>query len=236
MRGCLITIAFLLGIAIAATWFILPPAIGTLTQGALVAAGVDADTTTVTVSADPPLRLLTLRADSIRIQATNLTYRGLRSTSADISLRDVALTERSFKTIDGTLKGVRFKLETGPELGVAVIRLSGPASRIQATMTIPAVDAEALAVASVEGAIGITPRSVKLTGPDRVEVDVGGLAVAARLGLREDGALMLEAPGSSPIGSIALVVPGQDLPFRIESFEIADGGLVIVATFLTNLS
>jgi hypothetical protein len=236
VRGCLITIVFLLGIAVAATWFVLPPLVGTLSQGALVAGGFEADSTTVTVSADPPPRLLTLKADSIRIQATNLTYRGLRSTSADITLHDVAFAERTFKTIDGTLKGVRFQPETGPELGVLVVRLDGPADRIRATMTLPGADAEALASAAVESAIGITPRSVALTDPDRVEVDVGGLVVAARLGLRADGALMLEAPSGSPIGSIALVVPGSDLPFRVESFEIADGGLVIVATFLTDLS
>lgn len=235
MRGCLVTVAFLLAIAAAATWFVLPPLVGTLAQGALAAAGIEADSTTVTVSADPPPRLLTLKADSIRIQATNLTYRGLRSTSADITLRDVAFVERTFGTVDGTLKGVRFQPETGPELGVPLVHLNGPADRIRASLTLPAADAEALAAAAVEGAIGITPQRVTLIGPDRVQVEVGGLTVVARLGLRDDGALILEAPSGSPIGSIALVVPGRDMPFRVESFEIADGGLVIVATFLTAL-
>lgn len=235
MRGCLITIVFLLGIAVGATWFVLPPLVGTLAQGALVAAGFEADSSIVTVSADPPPRLLTLKADSIRIEASNVTYRGLRATSAVITLHDVAFAERTFRTVDGTLKGVRFQPENGPELGVPLVRLSGPADRIRATLTLPAADAEALAAAAVEGAIGITPRSVALTDPDRVQVDVGGLVVAARLAVREDGALTLVAPSGGPIGSIALVVPGSALPFRIESFEVVDGGLVIVATFLAGL-
>lgn len=235
MRGCFTTIVFLLGIAVAASWFVLPPVAGILTQGALATTGFDAESTTVTVTADPPPRLLTLKADSIRIQATNLIYRGLHAASADITLHQVAFGDRTFKTIDGTLKGVRFQADSGPELGAPLVRLSGPADRIRATITVPAADAEALAIAAVEGGIGITPKSVILTGPDRIQVDVGGLAVAARLAVR-DGALMLEAPTGSPVGSIALVTPGPDAPFRIESFKIVDGGLVIIATFLADLA
>jgi hypothetical protein len=234
VRGCLVTIAFLLAIGAAASWFVLPPVAGTLVQGALSAAGVEAESMTVTVSADPPPRLLTLQADSVRIEATNLTYRGLRATSADVTLRDVALAERTFKTVDGTLRGVRFQPETGPQLRVSQVRLNGPADRVRATLTLPAADAGALATAAVEDALGITPRSVALTGPDRVQIDVGGLVVGARLAVRDDGALMLVAPSGNPIGSVALVVPGPDVPFRIESFKIAAGDLAIVATFLAD--
>jgi hypothetical protein len=229
VRGCLVTIALLLAIALAATWYVLPPLAGTLTQGALSAAGFEADTTTVTVTADPPPKLLTLTADSVRIQATNVTYHGMRATSADVTLAEVSFAARTFQSLDGTLKGVRIQLGGGSELGVPLVRLSGPADRIQATMSIPAADAEALAGAAVETVIGITPERVSLVGPDRVRVEVGGLAVSARLALRQDGALMLVAPNGNPIGSVALVVPGPDVPFRIDSFEIVDGGLEIVA-------
>ena len=236
MRGCLVTIVVLLAIAVGASWFVLPPLIGTLAQGALVASGFDADTTSVTVSADPPPRLLTLKADSIRIQSTNLTYRGLRAASADITLHDVAFAERTFRTVDGTLKGVRYQPDSGPELSAPLVQLSGPTNRVQATVTLPAADAEALATAAVQGAIGITPKSVAFIGPDRVRIDVGGLSVSARLALRDDGALMLQAPTGSSIGSIVLMMPAPDAPFRVESFEIGGGGLVIVATFLAGLS
>jgi hypothetical protein len=235
VRGCLVTIVFLLGIGLLASWFVLPPLIGTATQGALAATGFVADSTTVTVSADPPPKLLTLKADRIRIQATNLTYRGLSATSADITLDDVAFGERTFKTLAGTLRGVRYQPDNGPELAAPLVRLSGPANRIRATVTMPAVDAEALAIAAVEGGTGITPRSVVLSGPDRIQVDVGGLVVAARLAVRGDGALTLEPPTGNPMGSIVLVVPSPDAPFRVESFVVVDGGLVIVATYLTDL-
>jgi hypothetical protein len=235
VRGCLVTNVFLLGIGLLATWFLLPPLMGTATQGALAATGFQADSTTVTVSADPPPKLLTLKADRIRIQATNLSYRGLSATSADITLDDVAFADRTFKTVAGTLKSVRYQPDSGPELAAPLVRLSGPANRIRATVTMPAVDAEALAIAAVEGGTGITPRSVVLSGRDRIQVDVGGLVVTARLAVRDDGALTLEPPTANPMGSIALVTPGPDAPFRVESFDVVDGGLVIVATFLADL-
>ena len=235
MRGCLVTIIVLLAIGVAATWFVLPPLIGTATQGALAATGFVADSTTVTVSADPPPKLLTLNADSIRIQATNLTYRGLSATSVDITLHDVAFAERTFKTVAGTLKGVRYQPDSGPELAAPLVRLTGPVNRIQATVTMPAADSEALAIAAVESGTGITPRSVVLSGKDRIQVDVGGLVVAARLAIGDDGALTLEPPTGNPMGSIALVTPGPNAPFRVESFSVVDGGLVIVATLLADL-
>jgi hypothetical protein len=235
VRGCFTTVVFLLGIGLAATWFVLPPVVGIITQGALATTGFDADSTSVTVTANPPPRLLILKADSVRIQATNLIYRGLHATSADITLHEVALADRTFKTIDGTLKGVRFPAEHGPELGAPLVRLSGSADRIRATVSVPAADAEALAAAAVEGGIGITPRSVTLTGPDRIQVEVGGQTVAGRLSVRADGALMLDSPPGGSLGSIALVTPGPDAPFRIESFKVVDSGLVIIATFLADL-
>ncbi|MEO8230134.1 MAG: hypothetical protein ABI628_10285 [Chloroflexota bacterium] len=235
MRGCLVTLVFLLAIGVAATWFVLPPLIGTATQGALAATGFVADSTTVTVSADPPPELLTLKADSIRIQATNLTYRGLSATSADLTLHDVAFAERTFETVAGTLKGVRYQPDSGPELVAPLVRLTGPVNRIQATVTMPAADAETLAIAAVESGTGITPRSVVLSGKDRIQVDVNGLVVAARLAIGDDGALTLEPPTGNPMGSIALVTPGPDAPFRVESFSVVDGGLVIVATLLADL-
>ena len=51
-------------------------AAGLVTAG-LSAAGLVADDTTVTVSSDPPTDLLGLRADTVRVTATDATFRGL---------------------------------------------------------------------------------------------------------------------------------------------------------------
>jgi hypothetical protein len=230
MKGCLITIVGLVLVMAAAAWFVLPPLAGTVAEGALVAAGFDADTSTVTVESDPPLKLLTLNADTLRIQATNVAFRGVEAASADITLSDVAVIDRSFQTLKGTLKGVRFKPEHGAELGVPLVQVSGTPDKVRATLDLPAADAEALAVTAVEDAVGITPSSVVFAAPDRVRVTAGSLIVNGRLALKDDGSLVLVAPSGSDLGSVELVSPGVELPVRVESFKIVDGGLILVAT------
>jgi hypothetical protein len=230
MRGCLVTIAALVLVMGTAAWFLLPPLAGTVAEGALVAAGFDADTSTVTVESDPPLRLLTLRADAVRIRATNVAFRGVEAATADITLGDVAVVDQSFKTLEGTLKGVRFKPEHGAELAVPLVELSGTPKAVKATLTLPAADAQALAVAAVENAVGITPSSVVLAAPDGVRLTAGGLTVMARLQVGTDGSLDLVAPTGSNLGAIELVSPGVELPVKVDSFRIVDGGLVLVTT------
>jgi len=230
MRGCLITIAALVVVMVTAAWFLLPPLAGTVAEGALVAAGFKADTSTVTVGSDPPLKLLTLTADALRIRATNVAFRGVEAASADITLTDVAVVDQSFKTLTGSLKGVRFKPEHGAELGVPLVDLSGTPDQVTATLTLPKADAEALAVAAVENAVGITPSSVALTSPDKVRVTAGGLTVDARLRVGDDGSLDLIAPSGSDLGAVELISPGVELPVRVESYRILDGGLTLVAT------
>lgn len=230
MRGCLATIALLILVLGAAVWFLLPPLAGAVAQGALVAVGFDADTSTVTVEADPPLRLLTLEADAVRIRATNVVFRGVEAASADITLGDVALIDRSFGTLDGTLKGVRFQPSRGTELGVPLVRLVGTPDRVRATFDLPAADAEALAAAAVREAVGIAPSQIVLAAPDRVALTVGGRTVNGRLAVSADGKLNLIGTPGTDLGSVALVSPGVELPVRVESFRIVDGGLTLVVS------
>ena len=137
MKGCLVTLALLTVIAIGAIWFVLPPVAGTLTQGALVAAGFNADAMTVTVVADPPPRLLGLRADEMRIQATNATYRGLTAVDVDLTLHDVRLADRTFGSLDGTLRDVTTASGASGEVTIPLAVLSGTADRIQVTLVGP---------------------------------------------------------------------------------------------------
>jgi hypothetical protein len=230
MRGCLVTLALLVTIAIAATWLALPPLAGTLTQGALVAAGFKADAMTVTVSADPPPRLLSLRADEVHVQATNATYHGLQAVDVDLTLHDVRLADRTFGALEGTLHHVTSAggLAGGVTIPLAV--LTGTRDRVRVTMTFPISDAEDLAVEAVRRAIGIAPTRVTLAAPDRVRIEAGGLTIGARLAINGEGALMLIPPEGATLGVLALVQPGPDGPFRLDSFRLAADELVVVAT------
>ena len=230
MRGCLVTLALLVTVAILAVWFLLPPLVGTLAQGALVAAGFQAATTTVTVTADPPPKLLGLTADAIRIRATNARYRGLEAVDLDVTLGDVRLVDRTFGRLSGTLDFVSLPGAGGAAtVTIPSVVLSGDAARIRATLTFPKAIAEDLAAGAVERATGITPDSVVLSGPDRIRIEGRGLAVDGRLAVR-NGALLLVPPTAGSLGSITLVEPGPDVPLRIDSLRVVDGGLVLLAT------
>lgn len=231
MRGCLFTLALLVVLAAAATWFVLPPLMGTLAQGALVAAGLSADQMTVSVSSDPPPELLGLRADRIRIQATDARYRGLEASDVDLTLRDVRLLDRTFGRIDGTLGAVTIPGPSGaPPITIPGAKLSGDAEEVRATLTIPAATVDALAAAAVVRAIGIQPSRVVVAAPDRVRIEAAGLAIQGRLAVNDAGALMLVPPAGAPLGAVAIVQPGPDDPWKVESFSIVDGDLTIVAT------
>lgn len=214
MRGCLVSAAIVIAVAGALVWFALPPLLGTLAQGALVAVGFDAAATSVTVAADPPPRLLTLEADVVHIAATNVRFRGLVAAEADVTLRDVHLLDRTFGSLQGTLRGVRLTAPAGDEIGVPLVELAGTPDAIRATLTVPAADAQALGSAAVERAIGITPSRVRLVAPDQVRIEAGGQAIEGRLAVRE-GSLVLVPPAALGLDPVPLVAGTPELPLRV---------------------
>ncbi len=232
MRGCLVTVGLLAVVAVAVVWLLLPPLAGTLTQGALAAAGLSADTTTVTVAADPPPKLLTLEADTIHVVATNARYHGIEAVGVDVTLHDVKLIDRTYGAVAGTLRFV--SLPAGPDrpaVTIPQVTLSGSSDRVAGTMTFSAVTAQELAAGAVEAAVGAAPSEVTLTAPDKVRIRVRGLTLEGRLAVGADGGLVLVPPAKANLADIPIVVPGPDVPIRIESFRITGGGLVLAATF-----
>ena len=95
MRGCLFTLAF--GAAVIALIVVvgLPQVAAGMVTGAVTAAGLQADDTTVTVSSDPPTDLIGLHADRVRVRATDATFRDLAIGELDLVLRDVSILDRS---------------------------------------------------------------------------------------------------------------------------------------------
>ncbi len=231
MRGCLFTLIGLVAVIAALLWLALPPLAGTLVQGALVAGGLEAASTVVTVTSDPPPELLTLTADEVEVHATNATIRGLTAADLDVTLHDVRLLDRTFSRLDGTLRGVRLADAAGTGPGIPVIVLSGTSDAVRATMTLSAADAEALGTFAVERSVGITPSSVRLTTPDRVRITLGGQTVDGRLAVRSDGSLVLVPPASLSKDPITVLAADPTLGLKVLSFRVVDGGLVLVAAF-----
>jgi hypothetical protein len=225
MRGCLFTlvlgvvaIALLVGIG-------LPQAYGGVITGAVTAAGLQADDTTVTVASDPPTDLLGFRADRVRLQATDATFRDLRIGSLDLMLRDVAVLDRTARLVEGTLADVTVTSPAaGGEVTLEEIAIEGDAERVTASTVIRGAQAEALIARAVEQRTGAAPADVRLEAPDRLIVDVG-VPVGGRLDVTDAGDLVVRVE-DNPLGieELVLLEGGSDLPIHLTSVRVTDAG------------
>jgi hypothetical protein len=224
MRGCLFTL--LLGAVVIGVIVVIGlPAIaaGVLT-GAVSAAGLVADDTTVTVSSDPPTDLLGLRADTVRVTASDASFRGLEMGSLDLVLGDVSLLDRSAGAVDGELTDVTIRAGSGP-VRLDRITIGGTAEAITATAVVPNAEAEALIADAVEAQTGSRPTAVTLTAPDGLSVTVRGQTLKGRFVVNGRGDLVVR--GTSGVikdTDVALIRGGDDLPIELTSVRVLQGG------------
>ena len=136
MRGCLVALAALVVVAVLVLWFALPLVVGGIATATLGAVGFHGTDTRVDVFADPPLRLLTLNADRVRVRSTDVTLENVAADTVDLTLRDVSINERRFGVIEGTLGGVTVTPDVGPPFEVSTVQLSGPSEAARATLTL----------------------------------------------------------------------------------------------------
>lgn len=224
MRGCLFTL--LLGaVALALLVVVGLPAVaaGILTSG-LAAAGLQADDTTVTVSSDPPTDLIGLRADRVRVRATDARFRELRIGALDVVLRDVAILDRTARGIDGELSDVTLTEVGDGSVTLDSITLGGAGDRITASTVVDGSEAETLIARAVEARVGVAPESVRLSAPDRLRVDARVL-VEGRLSVSAGGDLVVRlADDPLGIGDIVLLRGGEDLPIRLTDVRVTRAG------------
>jgi hypothetical protein len=84
--------------------------------------------------------------------------------------------------------------------------------------------AEALVAEAVRTRTGITPRSVRLTAPDRLRVDAG-VPVDGRLSVNAGGDLVVRLVDDPlGIGDIVLLRGGDDLPIRLTDVTVTSAG------------
>jgi hypothetical protein len=84
MRGCLFILVLAAGVIGAVAWFGSPVLASVVIDSALRGAGYEAATSTVTATADPPPKLLTGRADRVRIQGSDVDFRTFHAASLDL--------------------------------------------------------------------------------------------------------------------------------------------------------
>ncbi len=226
-RGCLLSIAVFVTIVVGVLWFALPPIIGGLAVGALETAGVHGTATRVDVGADPPLRLLFLQADRVRITSTDTSIRSVHADKVDVTLRDVSIGNRSFGFIEGSLTGITFTPADGPAFDARSVQITGPSDSARVAISLANASVERLISSAMTIATGQSVSSVKLASPDRVTVATSRGSVTGRLDVTDAGDLVL-LPSAG--GSISLVGTGPDQPVRLQSVQVAGDGLELAGT------
>lgn len=231
MRGCLFTVA--LGAVTAALLVALGlPALaaGLLTAG-VGAAGLRADDTAVTVTADPPWDLLSLHADRARVVASDATFRGIAIGSLDVTLLDVDILGRTAGGVAGRLTGVTVDGAARAPLRLAAVTLGGGTGRVTVATGIAAADARSLVAGALGAATGaaVPPAAVRLAAPDRVTVG-GRSAWSVRLAVDAAGDLVALGAGAAPV---VLVRGGQDVPVRFTAVSVDGGGSVVLSGVLS---
>ena len=224
MRGCLFTLA--LGAAAIALIVVvgLPRVAAGMVTTAVTAAGLQADDTTVTVSSDPPTDLIGLRADRVRVRATDATFRELAIGELDLVLRDVSILDRVAGGVEGTLTDVTIEDLAGREVTLDEIAVAGGGDDVTATTVIDGAVAEGLIADAVEERTGARPGSVSLRDPDRLVIDAG-IEVGGTLDVDRVGNLVLEVD-DNPLGleEVVLLRGGEDLPIRLTDVLVTPGG------------
>src|SRR5690349_17839933 len=224
MRGCLFTL--LLGAVVIALIVVvgLPQVAAGMITTAVAAAGLHADDTTVTVSSDPPTDLIGLRADRVRIRATDALYRDMRIGALDLQLRDVSILDRSTEGVAGSLRDVTIDDVGGREVTLDEIRVRGEGTDITATTVIDGSQAESLIADAVEQRTGVQPTSVRLEDPDRLTIDVG-VTVGGTLDVGTNGDLVLNLDANpAGIEQVVLIRGGEDLPIRLRDVLVTPNG------------
>ena len=231
MRGCLTWFFVVLAVGLVCVWSFAPAVAGVLVGAGLGTAGFESKDKQVTVVADPPIELLTLRADKVHILATDATFSGLRIAGVDLLLGGVGLMGRQADSVTGTLTGVGVPSALGATATISAVALSGPSSDLRATLTFTAKDIQALASAAVQGQMGSTPTKVTLTAPDKVAVIASGISVRGRLVVDSGGGLVLvttSPPGFSD--PIDIIRPGPTEPLHLTSIVLRANGATVTAT------
>lgn len=225
MRGCLTVLVLGVAFLAAAAWFGGPPVAATLVEATLTSSGLEADDLDVEVAADPPLRIALGRADRVSIDASRLSWHGLRAGSASLQLTDVDLTARTAAAAEGRFEDVELSGPQGEQV-LAQVDLDGPADEATTTVRIDAATVTALGIAGFERETGVHPDSAVLVAPSGLDVQAAGQMVNGTIEVDSSGALVV----TSPVGTVRLIEPDISLPLRLSELSVDATGLELRRT------
>jgi len=221
-------LAFLLFAVVATAvvvFVVVPYAAGPVITGVLQSSGiVQGGSVTIETKGTGP-ELVGGHADALHVRGQDLVIQGLLVGDADVTIRDVALFDRTFDAIDGTLLRVRVPVDNGPVVTIASIDLDGPAEAVAADGRLDASEANAV-IREATARVGVRIDEATM-GDGVVRLRRGDVAVDASLTVR-GGSLVLEPDGG--LSSVVLMESRPDDPWQLRSVTITPGGLELSGT------
>lgn len=164
--------------------------------------------------------ILSGRAQSLHVQARNVSVPHGVVGNMDLTLDDVSAVDHSFSGVSGTLSNVQMRGPHGIPFVVSTVNLDGSASQTQARGTIAGPDAERLVRAAATAA-GVRVDSVQL-GQGDLKISSGGRTTDAHL--RVAGrALILDQGGRSTV----LVAPAPSEDWHLEGVSVTPGSIQV---------
>ena len=219
MRGCLFVVFFAAAVLGVGAWFLAPPVAEALVGGSLRASGFEAQSSTLTIRANPPLRLLAGHADRLTLDAQGVTWRRVTASRLGLELDGVDLFGRTAATVHGRFDGVAIDDGQGSSpagAAVATITFDGPADGAAATIEVDRDSVRNLVTAAVSRAFNVRLSDVELAAPDRLRLTVAGTSIEGSVTVDGDRGLAL----STRLGQVRIVTIDPSLPLRLRSVAV----------------
>jgi hypothetical protein len=224
VRGCLFILVLAAAVLAGAAWFGSPILASTVISTALQNAGYRASSSTVTVTSDPPPKLLLGRADRVEIAGTDVAFRTFHAASLDLVLTDVDVVGRTAGHIGGKITGAEMTT-TGGDPTSADIGIDGAAGAADAVIVVDAATVSRVVKATFQQKLGVTVSKAELVAPDRLRISVPGATVEGQLTVDSSGAIAF----STPLGSAPILSLDSSFPLRLRSVHVENGNLRIDA-------
>jgi hypothetical protein len=230
MRGCLFVLVVAAALLAVGAWFGAAPIASTVIGTALDGSGYHARTSTITVTADPPPRLLTGHADRVTIDGTDVTWRTFRAAGLQLTLGDVELFARTVGAIEGTITGAVLQAGEATAPPTADVAIDGSGSDAHATIRVPGSAVDSLVRARFSASYGVTVTSTSLIAPDTLRIDAPGTTLEGRLEIDGSGALVLV----TGLGTAEVFRFDPSFPLRLTAVRVAGTGLELDGTLDAN--
>ena len=171
------------------------------------------------------LRLLRGTIDSVHVSGTNLTSERLVIGRLDATATSVALGDRSFSSMSGSLDGVVLRGSDGAEVQAQRVQLSGPSDAVEAVASLSPDAAIAIVRKALDEA-GLSSENLALVDGG-VRMSVLGQTADVALGAA-DGAVTI-AGSNAGGGTIVVFGPEPGDPWRITGISVSPDGIEVNA-------